>query len=1123
MKKEEKLILEQIYGINLQKKPLDLLEELEGEINSENEISLEEIKDEDLKEIYLSYKVENSSNKALILSIAAGLPSKEFLKAESLYKEVKEKYDEDSEDDNKKNQYKYFLEGSLLAGSLAQYAAIMSEGFVENYHAVTYNPIGIANFLEFQGNEFLGLKAGLLYFLNDIYYDQRSMMKEILYKFEDIGLIKYGNISNEYKSRCGEAIKEEKVKNVIINVFEESLDLEKDEAKELLEKYFDPDIIECKMRFIDRYKMYKEKSKTKDEKILNYIFSENIPANLYPHLGQTYIIDNSFKNKNTVMKKILPLIENLEEDQLEQFIEHDMEFFEPFFLIEEGGNGRTAKNRFRKRPEIGEITDRISNDYLRGLVKEIILEIQNIDDKLLIDIFKLCRQRTEVELQKLIRDRLRYSMKERGLISEDELSYKSTILINKPDLFSDLERTYPLDRVVIRQFRTMPYREIRELWKWKISGEGIYLILGTEIETEEDIIEYHSSSNSFTNEMEEIKLELDQPSQNKIYGSLRKAVNYKDSLDIDYHHAEEEAYNFSSNQGVGFTLLTKHKDPERRIKIDDSDIAGEYPEKDREDADIGDRPKTLRDSYFGDNIILRNMKRNMGEISGDLIYIYGPEKKDQLIIEGFANGDYGIELNEKAREASENDEPLTYTDYKIRFDPFEFSVLEELEIKRTIYDHTRVIVRGEIRKEDLKEYMPYLDKENPELKIYYENDETKILFKGIIKKSIVKQELEDYYLEIEALSYSFLLERRRKNRIFQNMGTSYDEVLEKIKDDNQEFHIYFSDSSLGGTALVTEDYPIVLQYKESEWDFIKRLASYTGEILIVDDTKDDSETINIQVSHHHNTAKELNNRIGIEKKKTSIKNTKFKYYKVEEHEHYRSDNILELGKKIKYKVDNISEEEIELIIIQNKIYMKNQLLCSDYTLVKEEDIRLLKELRTKPLEGRVFRAEVMEVNEKHQAKVKFLDIEDDFDQSKAYLFPIDRIYTHAFFAPEVGDKIDIYFKARNEKHATLKGVTYDENEKIDHDPDDKYLITPGGYQMLINNQLVCLASKEEKTYIKLEEEESTIESNKSMIKMDKKEISIGCKKAVNIIDNKKIQIGLSNMGIKISKNKINMS
>ncbi|MEJ6951925.1 hypothetical protein [Natronospora cellulosivora (SeqCode)] len=44
-----------------------------------------------------------------------------------------------------------------------------------------------------------------------------------------------------------------------------------------------------------------------------------------------------------------------------------------------------------------------------------------------------------------------------------------------------------------------------------------------------------------------------------------------------------------------------------------------------------------------------------------------------------------------------------------------------------------------------------------------------------------------------------------------------------------------------------------------------------------------------------------------------------------------------------------------------------------------------------------------------------------------------------------------------------------------------------------------------------------------MIKMDSKEISIGCKKAVNIIDNKKIQIGVSNMGIKISKNKINMS
>ncbi|SJZ97765.1 hypothetical protein [Selenihalanaerobacter shriftii] len=467
-------------------------------------------------------------------------------------------------------------------------------------------------------------------------------------------------------------------------------------------------------------------------------------------------------------------------------------------------------------------------------------------------------------------------------------------------------------------------------------------------------------------------------------------------------------------------------------------------------------------------------------------------------------------------------EEKVFTPQKVKFDPFEFVSLYKMEIKKSIYDHTRVVIEGAIDEENVAKYERYLAKEDPKLMINHSNQDNKILFKGIIQDYDIIYKRQDYYLTLEAVSYSILLKRVRPNRIYQNLGTTYKQVLDKIMQDNSKFNIVFGDNSQAQTVLTTKNYPMALQYKESEWDFLKRISSYLDQPVIVDDTKDDKESINILIGLHNATAKELNNISGVKRKKTGRKNHKFNYYKVDCHEHFRSKEVYNIGKKVKYRLTNQKDQTIDLIVIKNRIYIEEGVLCSDLTLVKEEDINILQERREIPIEGRSFRAKVMKLNKDHTAQVDFIDIADEYNEAKSFHFPIDRNYTDSYFAPEVDDIVDIYFKSKNEKHATLKSSSTDSAKKIDHKPTDKLIITPGGYKIRLNNGNIFISGKDDKSLVEIKEETMKMKSAKGTVFMTSDEIKVTRKNGDVSLDNSQTKLKFSGKEVQISSGGINM-
>lgn len=102
----------------------------------------------------------------------------------------------------------------------------------------------------------------------------------------------------------------------------------------------------------------------------------------------------------------------------------------------------------------------------------------------------------------------------------------------------------------------------------------------------------------------------------------------------------------------------------------------------------------------------------------------------------------------------------------------------------------------------------------------------KLVFCGYITEmqDIDKDGLHIY--EIELSSYSRKLDCRVKSRTYQNVSTSYEGVAEQIMKDYDSAFIIWENSGKGAIGSP------IFQYMETDWEFVKRLASTQGQSVI---------------------------------------------------------------------------------------------------------------------------------------------------------------------------------------------------------------------------------------------------------------------------------------------------
>ena len=377
------------------------------------------------------------------------------------------------------------------------------------------------------------------------------------------------------------------------------------------------------------------------------------------------------------------------------------------------------------------------------------------------------------------------------------------------------------------------------------------------------------------------------------------------------------------------------------------------------------------------------------------------------------------------------------------------------------------------------------------------NATDKIFLNGVISKLRIK-ETKAGALAVELLcsSKSILLDRIPRYRSFQDPTLTYTDIAQEV---NKNYN--------DGETLVNvgEDMQAVprmtIQYNETDWEYLKRIASYTGQPLMANSNK-------VLVGFFKNMpAQTPNLTYSYFGKETEEERT---YYRVE------GTEVYSVSTPIKLKIRNrVSGEEVEndYYVIESRIYNDGNTLKCEYKLGKQTDYfvdpiphekirgavieaRTVHIARTDEsksehgrtdgssdnLEGRTIGAKPLNKyiektennqNENIKEKVKIKDIAvmtlnlteglmdlvengQSFEDKYAgksyfpYVTPYSQSNTGFTPAPEANDRVALYFPNGNETHAIVLGaVNNDGNGRFTDVANRNYHVGDSDFNMVL--------------------------------------------------------------------------
>lgn len=357
-------------------------------------------------------------------------------------------------------------------------------------------------------------------------------------------------------------------------------------------------------------------------------------------------------------------------------------------------------------------------------------------------------------------------------------------------------------------------------------------------------------------------------------------------------------------------------------------------------------------------------------------------------------------------------------DNNIIINPFEIINLLKCTITKEINNHYSAEVLGIISEKNAEKNI-YNCAEDSGISIcaYDESGDKKTIFKGIIETIRLEIVGGLYTIAVKASSYSILLDQRECCRTFQNSNQTYKNICEFIKSRNKNAFFIYTE----GIKEKTKD--IIVQYDETDWMFLKRIASFLHTV-IVPDVENDNICLCFGIP---------------EKIKTYT--TSESYYQIQR-------NVLEYFDKNQNNVPSFSEQDAQEYIIETRdiwdlcsqvnffnrylfVYKietryEGQELIHKYYLRTKAGFKTKKQYNLKligvSLPGRIIKI-------KNDRVKTWVDVDDDQPVESAKWFLFSTVYsspdgTGWYAMPEINDAVRLYFPDEDERNAYIVSAVH---------------------------------------------------------------------------------------------------
>ncbi|KAF6659464.1 contractile injection system protein, VgrG/Pvc8 family [Paenibacillus polymyxa] len=345
------------------------------------------------------------------------------------------------------------------------------------------------------------------------------------------------------------------------------------------------------------------------------------------------------------------------------------------------------------------------------------------------------------------------------------------------------------------------------------------------------------------------------------------------------------------------------------------------------------------------------------------------------------------------------------------YGPFQPQHIEQLQITRTINDHAFLHISGMLSEEQGAACIGQNMEQEP-IVIRQLNDQgqsLRRLFHGIVTRMSVHCVRGVYTFELEAASHSYQMDIKRKRRSYQDIHRTYDDLVTALV---RKYQYGDAIDTISNHAKLET---FVLQYEETDWAFLKRLASRFGSVLVPEVTAASPKVFfGMPEGKQHKVERDVFYRVRktfheLDAEKPGERAGSYVTYMIESLQYYALGDLITLP---------IGQGK-ELVVVRAVTTLADGLLYTRYDLQAEQDIRYAR-YENDQATGISLTGTVLKVQ---QDFVQLqLDIDPKQDPAKACWFPVATRYVaeeHSgwYDMPEVGEQVELYLPTHREQDA----------------------------------------------------------------------------------------------------------
>ncbi|ALP36006.1 hypothetical protein ASL14_07310 [Paenibacillus sp. IHB B 3084] len=345
------------------------------------------------------------------------------------------------------------------------------------------------------------------------------------------------------------------------------------------------------------------------------------------------------------------------------------------------------------------------------------------------------------------------------------------------------------------------------------------------------------------------------------------------------------------------------------------------------------------------------------------------------------------------------------------YGPFQPQHIDQLQITRTINDHTFLHIRGMLSEEQGAACIGQNMEQEPIVirQLDDQGQSLRRLFHGIVTRMSVNCTRGVYTFELEAASHSYQMDIKLKKRSYQDIHRTYDDLVTSM------VRKYEYGDAIDTVTNYAKLDTFVLQYEETDWAFLKRLASRFGSVLVPEVTAASPKVFfGMPEGKQHKVERDVFYRVRktfheLDAEKPGERAGSYVTYTIESLQYYALGDLITLP---------IGQGK-ELVVVRAVTTLADGLLRTRYDLQAEQNIRYAR-YENDQATGISLTGTVLKVQ---QDFVQLqLDIDPKQDPAKACWFPVATRYVaeeHSgwYDMPEIGEQVELYLPTHREQDA----------------------------------------------------------------------------------------------------------